>query len=409
MTDKHYISELINKLMNNQLTEEEYNALIAIIGKAEKQEKIEEILGEYLEDKKNYGDLTFNRDDEDAEKLFSRIIQKVDKEEAVLNLETKRKRIWLGKIAINEFYKIAAVLILVVGIFYFFKDDMFFSHEAPIAAPTNSEAGDITLQLADGEVVVISENGEKEILGEKGSLVAEQNGSRLSYTSKNKSSEVFYNELFIPYGKKFDLVLADGTQVTLNAGSWIKYPVQFSQDGSRKVFFKGEAYFDVAEDKVRPFLVNTGAIGVEVLGTEFNVSNYPEDKEINTVLVEGSVKINLENKKEGTNSSRLLKPGDKASWSNDNDKMVIEKVDVSKYTSWKEGIMKFDNIPFRDIRKKLERHFDVEIVNYNQLLDKQVYTATFKEESIEEVLNAFKEDTPFEYKLGYKRIIIKSD
>ncbi|UJH92695.1 FecR domain-containing protein [Antarcticibacterium sp. 1MA-6-2] len=257
MTDKNYISELINKLMNNQLTEDEYNALIAIIDNAENQEKIQGVLGEYLEGKKDHGNFSFNRNDEDAEKLFSRIMQKVEKEEAVLNLKTKREKVWLGKTIINEFYKIAAVLILVVGIFYFFKDDIFYSREASIAAPTNAEAGDITLKLADGEVVVISQNDQKEILGEKGSLVAEQNGSRLSYTNKNKNSEFFYNELSIPYGKKFDLVLADGTQVTLNAGSWIKYPVQFSEDGNRKVFFKGEAYFDVAEDKVRSFVVNT--------------------------------------------------------------------------------------------------------------------------------------------------------
>ncbi|UJH92694.1 DUF4974 domain-containing protein [Antarcticibacterium sp. 1MA-6-2] len=145
------------------------------------------------------------------------------------------------------------------------------------------------------------------------------------------------------------------------------------------------------------------------MGTEFNVSNYPEDSQINTVLVEGSVKIYTENKKDGKTSSRLLTPGHKAAWSNDNESMIIEKVDVSKYIAWKEGIMKFENIPFCDIRKKLERRFDVEIVNHNQLLDKQVYTATFKEESIEEVLNAFKEDTPFNYKLSNKKIIIKSD
>lgn len=404
MIDKKYIDELFDKLVNNQLTEEEYHKLIAIIDKAENQEEIKGILGEYLETEKAPG-FASNRNEKDVDKLFNRIMKSIDEEE----LEVKGKETWGRKISIHQFYKVAAVLIFLVGLFYFFNNDAFISQDTAITTSGSIDKDNVTLKLADGEVVVISQNEQKEILGRKGGVVAEQNGSWLTYTGKNKTTKVLYNELSIPYGKKFDLVLADGTRVTLNAGSWIKYPVQFSKDGSRKVFFKGEAYFDVAEDKIRPFVVKTGAVGVEVLGTEFNVSNYPEDSQINTVLVEGSVRIRAKNNKDDKTSSRLLLPGHKAAWSNKNGSMTMEKVDVSKYIAWKEGILRFENMQFSDIRRKLERHFGVSIKNNNQVLERQVYTATFKEESIEEILNAFKEDTPFEFELNDNRVIIKTD
>ncbi|WP_289024153.1 FecR domain-containing protein [uncultured Salegentibacter sp.] len=404
MINKKYIDELLDKLVNNQLTEEEYHKLIAIIDKAENQEEIKGILGEYLETEKAPG-FASNRNEKDVDKLFNRIMKSIDEDE----LEVKGKETWVGKISMYQFYKVAAVLIFLVGLFYFFNNDAFISQDTAITTSGCIDKDNVILKLADGEVVVISQNEQKEILGRKGGIVAEQNGSWLTYTGKNKTKKVSYNELSIPYGKKFDLVLADGTHVTLNAGSWIKYPVQFSIDGSRKVFFKGEAYFDVAEDKIRPFVVKTGAVGVEVLGTEFNVSNYPEDSQINTVLVEGSVKIRAKNNKDDKTSSRLLLPGHKAAWSNENGSMTMEKVDVSKYIAWKEGILRFENMQFSDIRRKLERHFGVSIKNNNQVLERQVYTATFKEEGIEEILNAFKEDTPFEFELNDNRVIIKTD
>lgn len=406
MTDKKYIDNLFNKLVNNQLTEEEYNTLINIVKRADHQEEIQQFLGEYLKSERVLKNITSKRNEGDVEKLFSRVIDSIEEEKNVS--QSKKRKFRLERNTTHKFYRAAAILILLVGLFYFFKND-FFPSPNPAVVNTTKDVENITLKLANGEVKVIPQSGKKEILGEKGSLVAEQNGSRLSYTSKNKSSEVLYNELSIPYGKQFDLVLADGTQVTLNAGSSIKYPTQFAKAGNRKVFLKGEAYFDVAKDKVRPFVVNTGVIDVEVLGTQFNVSHYPEDAHINTVLVEGSVKIYEENNKEDETSSRLLTPGHKAAWSNEKKEMTVEKVDVSAYIAWKEGIMKFDNISFRDIRKKLERHFNVEIENEYHFLDKQFYTATFKEESIEEILNAFREDTPFKYEISENKIVITSN
>lgn len=406
MIDKNYIDKLFIKLVNNQLTEDEYNTLINIVKKADHEEEIQHFLREHLESERVFNKFISERNEDDVEKLFSRVMDKIDDEKKVL--QSKKRKFQLEKPSTYIFYRTAAFLILLVGLFYFFRKDVYSPQETSIAT-SFSEVDNITLKLANGEVKVISQSEKKDILREKGSLVATQNGNRLNYTNKKFFKKVIYNELSVPYGKRFDLVLADGTQVTLNAGSWIKYPVQFAKTGNRKVFLKGEAYFDVTKDKVRPFVVNTGVIDVEVIGTQFNVSHYPEDNHIYTVLVEGSVEVYEEKNKEDKTSSRLLTPGDKAEWSKQKKKMTVEKVDVSKYIAWRKGIMKFENTSFRDIRKKLERHFNVTIENKNQFLQKQFYTATFKEESIEEILNAFREDTPFEYKIGKNKILISKN
>ncbi|SHG02593.1 FecR family protein [Salegentibacter echinorum] len=406
MTDKKYIDNLFNKLVNNQLTEEEYNKLINIIERADHEEEIKQFLEKYLKSEQVLKNITSERNDDDVEKLFSRVIDGIEDEKNVL--QSKKWNLGLEKNTTHKYYRVAAVLILLVGVFYFFKND-FIPSQKPAVVNTTNDVENITLKLANGEVRVISQSGKKDIIGEKGSLVASQNGRQLNYANKNDSKDLVYNELSVPYGKRFDLVLADGTQVTLNAGSSIKYPTRFAKAGNRKVYLKGEAYFDVVEDKVRPFIVNTGVIDVEVLGTQFNVSHYPEDTHINTVLVEGSVKIYEENNKEDETSSRLLTPGHMAAWDNEKKKMTVEKVDVSAYIAWKQGVMEFNNISFHEIRKKLERHFNVEIENKNQFLENQVYTATFKEESLEEILNAFREDTPFKYEVSKNKIVITSN
>ena len=411
MNDANYIEELFVKLVDNQLTKEEYDTFITIVKRSDSKEKLQQLLDEYLQSEQvlQKHESTSERNAGDVEKLYRRVIQKIETKHEVSH--PKKRSFILKKIASPNFYRTAAVIILLGGFLYlnqnnfFIKKDDFKVHEDVTSTPSDEE-GNITLKLANGEVMILSGNGQKNILGAKSNLVASQNGSKLNYTKRDDYNKIQHNELSVPYGKRFELVLTDGTQVTLNAGSWIKYPVQFTEGASRTVFLKGEAYFDVVPDDAHPFIVNTDAISVEVLGTQFYLSNFPEDSHINTVLVEGSVKVYEKSDKDNKTSSMVLTPGHLAAWSNKEKKMTVEKVDVSMYIDWRNGILKFKNSSFHNIIKQLERHFDVRIENHNEFLERQIYTATFREESIIEILNAFKEDTPFEYKVDSNHITI---
>ncbi len=211
----------------------------------------------------------------------------------------------------------------------------------------------------------------------------------------------------VPYGKKFELMLADGTKAYLNSGSSIKYPTHFLGKGDREVFLTGEAFFEVAKDKERPFVIYADAIGIEVLGTKFNVSSYPEDHTINTVLVEGSVSVFV--KEEGKSNEKRtanLEPGHMATWNRDLNDISFEEVDVDMYVAWIGGKITFNHLAFKDIVKKLERHYNVSIQNTNKVLDEEVFTASFDKETLEEVLNTFSRNFAIQFNIENNQVVI---
>ena len=255
-------------------------------------------------------------------------------------------------------------------------------------------------------IETISTDGERKITSPNGNLVASQQGNSLQYNGTEAQDKLVYNTLNIPYGREFDLVLSDGTKVKLNSGSSIKYPVRFLKGQDRKVFLKGEAYFDVSSDKAHPFIVNVDEMNIRVLGTQFNLSYYPEDEDISTVLVEGAVVLYKEGANMDSNTTAQLVPGQRAAWNKTNNTMTVKEVDTNIYTAWKDGYLLFKASPFYSIRAKLERHFNISIEDRNGRLENQIYTATFRNETIDEIMDAFKEDTPFEYVHEGSKIII---
>ncbi|MDC6361286.1 MULTISPECIES: FecR family protein [Flavobacteriaceae] len=300
-------------------------------------------------------------------------------------------------------FRYAASIVLITGAFYFFNE----MYGTPNNGLHNQKGDDsIVLKLENGNTSVITENDNKDIMDSHGNVVGVQSGNTITYgKAKKEPKELVYNELTVPLGKKFDLVLSDGTSIKLNAGSTIKYPVQFVETTKRVVQIWGEAFFDVTKDEARPFQVIANNVQVEVLGTKFNVSSYPEDDDISTVLVEGSVKLSSNSAKTEENSFMIV-PNQKASWNKENATMTIEEVETDIYTSWINGRIIFKNIPFKNIRKKLERRYNVTIINNNKALDEKFYNASFDIETIEQVMKAFKENYSIDYEIADNQIII---
>ena len=255
----------------------------------------------------------------------------------------------------------------------------------------------ITLQLENGEIQEISPEKIQTITNSKGQKLGVQNGIQLNYLNNSGIDKLTYNVLTVPHGNTFKLILSDSTTVYLNAGSSLRYPVKFIPGQNRQVFLNGEGYFDVHKDKNHPFIVTNGSMDVRVLGTKFNISAYPEDLEINTVLVEGSVSLYNNETEYNTDTSSILKPSHQASWNRLNDNVTIKTVDTDIYTSWITGKLVIKKMPFKNIIQKLERHYKVTINNNYEQLDNLDFTATFDIESIEDVLATFAIETPFEY------------
>ena len=298
--------------------------------------------------------------------------------------------------------KSAAIVAILVGLGFIFKDTFIGSGAAPVI-PNDA----IILQLENGNIEVISEEGTAKVVDSGGNVLGAQQGSRLIYKNSGTSKEgLVYNTLTVPYGKRFDVLLSDGTQVTLNSGTSLKYPVQFLNTENRQVFLDGEAFFNVAKDSVNPFIVNTNQLNVRVLGTKFNLSSYPEDQFVNTTLLEGSVSVY--NKQDTFDSSKasLLEPGFKAEWNKYNKQILIEEADIAMHTDWLNGKIILRHVPFKNIVKKLERHYNVEIVNNNPKLDEELFTASFDIETIDQVFQTFKLTYEMDYKINDRQIII---
>ncbi|MBJ6367750.1 FecR family protein [Snuella sedimenti] len=303
----------------------------------------------------------------------------------------------------NRYLRFAAILIL--GIFcassiYIIKEHLFFKESL--------DENVITLTLDNGNVEVIREDGSSQVTDANGNIVGQYTGKHLIYTNDSSVEKLAYNTLTVPYGKLFDLHLSDGTHVFLNAGTSLRYPVKFIKGMERNVFLDGEAYFEVAKDQEHPFIVTVDdKINVRALGTTFNISSYEEDETINTVLLEGSVGVY--NKEEGFNlkEATVLEPNHKAAWDKTQNKINIEEVETDIYTAWMDGKLIFRHTPFKVIRKKLERYYNVTIQNKNEVLEESTFNASFTNETVEQVLQTLSSGSNIIYKIKNNKVLIE--
>lgn len=230
--------------------------------------------------------------------------------------------------------------------------------EASSFVLSEAEVGKVVLFLQDGRKVALDDNGSSvvmEILGE--GIVFEEKG--LNYTRSKSTNELEYHLIKIPRGGGYSLVLADGSRVFLNAASQLKFPVVFAEN-ERRVYLEGEAYFDVVQDKGKSFIVEAGGVEIQVLGTEFDVRAYSEEEEVLTTLVEGKVRIAVDE----TNVALL--PSEQAVWIPSKEKMEVKQVDVERFIGWKNGRWVFNKTPIWQIMNELCRWYDLKVEYSNE-------------------------------------------
>lgn len=268
----------------------------------------------------------------------------------------------------RQYYKLtAAALVLIffaIG-FYFYSVPRYKPNIAPkfntaTVNPHDIEPGGnkAILTLADGSRIELDES-KNGILVNQGSFNVRKNADGvIAYifnaqdkSSKNPTSLPIYNTIETPVGGKYQLILADGTQVWLNSASSLRFPVVFNTD-SREVELKGEAYFEVSKDVNRKFSVRSKNQTVEVLGTHFNINAYSDESAIRTTLLEGEVRVIELNSKD----SKLLKPGEQSIV----DKSIqIENINIQAEIAWKEGYFNFTRADIETVMRQLGRWYGV--------------------------------------------------
>ncbi|CAL1519105.1 FecR domain-containing protein [Chitinophaga sp. MM2321] len=225
------------------------------------------------------------------------------------------------------------------------------------AAPGGNKA---ILTLANGTQIVLDSAANGALTQQGNTKVIKLDNGQLAYNpSGQKPGEVLYNTISTPKGGQYQIVLADGSKVWLNAASSLRFPAAFSGK-ERAVQLTGEAYFEVAKNAAMPFHVNVNNIQVEVLGTHFNVNAYEDESSVATTLLEGAVRVKNE-LSANPNNNVVLKPGEQAGLAKDGNLKINRAVNVAEVVAWKDGNFEFNNASVTDIMRQVSRWYDVEL------------------------------------------------
>jgi transmembrane sensor len=388
MQSKDHIEVLLRKFVLNQCSKTEVDQVVSSfqgIKESTQLPSVEEVL-ELLDQKPILNEVVANR-------IEHSIIKDVQKDKKT----SLKKKLQFWK------YAVAAIFIGLITTTYVFKSN---TSNTPLEVtprivntivPGKDKA---TLTLEDGSLISLEKGASFKTKN------AKSNGEQIVYqNSKSNPSVIKYNYLTIPRGGQFFIKLSDGTQVSLNSESQLKYPVHFIEGETRKVeLVYGEAYFDVSPStnhKGAKFKVLNNTQEIEVLGTEFNIKAYKDEVNIYTTLVEGKVAINTPNLKQ------LLIPNQQSILDTQNNTLSVIKVDVLEVISWKEGVFSFINKPLKDIMKVLSRWYDVDIIFENKELESVEFIGTLnKNQSIDEVLSIMKSFSLNNYEIKGNTIIL---
>lgn len=253
----------------------------------------------------------------------------------------------------------ASILIcFAVGTYITFKDK-----KPTIIASTLNDVGPgtnkATLTLENGTVIDLNAAQNGEIANQNGIAIRKAANGQLEYVivpTKANAQTVGSNVISTPRGGQYQVILPDGTKVWLNAASSLTYPTSFAKN-ERTVALSGEAYFEVAKDKTRPFKVQTAQQTVEVLGTHFNINAYIDEEMIKTTLLEGLVDVS-----NASNRVRLH-PGQQAQLKNTGTRFALDSsIDLDKEVAWKNDLFSFDNDDLKSIMRQISRWYDVDVV-----------------------------------------------
>jgi ferric-dicitrate binding protein FerR (iron transport regulator) len=299
----------------------------------------------------------------------------------------------------------AAAVLLIIGWWLFTnhrsaqKPQLAVTHTKQLITPGKDGA---LLTLADGRQIVLDSLGNGVVATQNGTDVLLQNGA-VVYNRNNSPLAIdhspSYNTLVTPRGRQFQIVLPDGTKVWLNAASSIRYPTAFTGN-ERNVEITGEAYFEVAHNKDKPFHVKSSKQVVEVLGTHFNIMAYDDEPAVKTTLLEGKVRV-----QSGASTSAILQPGEQATVTN---QIKVAPVKTAVAVAWKNGEFMFRNEPLENIMRSVARWYDVDIVYNADVARKEVWGSITRYGNVSDVLEMIALTGVAHFRVEGRTIIVTS-
>ncbi len=348
MNDHKYMVDLFRAYYNGTANEKQVDEVLKLL-QTKTDHEISELLKEIWMDQE-VNQSFFN--DNKRKEILGKILVSKQQKENLYKLQPKTMVIPL----VAKLFAAAVVVILAFSVFFLLnKNDKETFDSTNVLVNQNDippgREGAI-LTLSDGQVVLLdtAQNG---ILAQQGSLQIIKNNGQIQYSGQS-SSEVLYNTMTTPNGRQYNLVLADGSKVWLNAASSVNFPTSFPGD-ERKVSITGEAYFEIAHNPSKPFIVSVKGVEINVLGTKFNVMAYTDEGVIKATLLEGKISV------QNNSDKNLLSPGQQAEIKK-GEMFINNNVSIEEAIAWKNGAFYFQSVDIINLMRQVARWYDVEVV-----------------------------------------------
>ncbi|GGH09487.1 FecR family protein [Mucilaginibacter phyllosphaerae] len=343
--DTALVKTLFEKYTAGTASPEEVTQLFKLIATGQHDKEIKDVLLDELQ-------ATELKDDYDT-KRWDRVLNQVKTENAIWEIKDEpHKSNFIKRIGI------AASIAACLGIGLYF-----YQYSVKPAAKDQTAQNDLapgrntaTLTLANGRKIVLTDTTKGTVAEEVGVKITKAANGQLIYEVKDyKKDYNKFNTLTTAKGETYQVRLPDGTEVWLNSASALKYPASFAAASQRRVTLTGEAYFQVAKDKLHPFIVKTAQQEVQVLGTHFNINAYPDESATKTTLLEGSVRVTGLR-----HEDKMLKPGEQAVLMGNN--IAVNDADTEEAVAWKNNEFMFGRDDFRTTMRKVARWYNIEVI-----------------------------------------------
>lgn len=270
--------------------------------------------------------------------------------------------------------------------------------ERPAIVPGEVKA---TLRDESGQALEITSGSTSRIVTPDGTVVENDSLEGLRYDRSVAGEEVKMQTLTVPVGGEYRFTLADGTRVWVNSASEVRFPTRFTGE-RREIHTTGEVYLEVAHDSLRPFIVRSGDKSVQVLGTKFNFMAYPDERQVVTTLVEGSVAFC------DAEHCVRLRPGEQVVLDETAEKIDKRRVDVSLYTSWVTGSFEYERMALEDIARQLSRWYNVRFVFDAPEFRTHLFTGVVRRtQTLDEVLVLMEKTTDVSFEIVDRVVHVK--
>lgn len=394
MNEAHF-KHLLDLYITGQISEPAEKDFFDLVKKEEYSHLLEQILQQEWEQ---------GRYEEMENPLLASLI-----EQHVINkIREKKKTTPVKHLSIFRRYRIAAAAVFIgailsVGYLYFNKQS-----QKQIAktetlpgikndiAPGGNKA---ILTLGDGTRIVLDSAKNGTLTQQGNTKILKSDNGQVTYNSSSIKGEILYNTISTPRGGQYQIVLADGSKVWLNAASSLRFPTAFSGK-ERRVEITGEAYFEITRNEAAPFIVSNNGAEVQVLGTHFNVMAYSDEAVLKVTLLEGSVKFINDD------ISTILKPGQQSQLTKTGQINVLNDVDVGEVMAWKNGFFYFNKADIETVMRQVSRWYNVDVIYHNKKTNDLFHADIPRDTKLSEVLKVLEIAGDVQFKIEGQKVIV---